>query len=268
MKLPDMNIGHIHLRRFLHFLPQMRERRFTFDRDCSEYVWRAVYDDLPRDALEENFAYSGENTLFLNGNPSSFTRYVRKFLTQFGHILSSRITAAIHHPNPIRRQASLPWFYCESDERRIYDSLAKRKSTQKSRLISTVYSAKAQRHTMQHRRLQFVRRFIERDHSEIDVWGYGIRDLQNKSVAIGSCKYHLTKEKYSYKACLSAIIEARQWVLKDYVTFPQFACIIGQRHNSSSEPLHFPTTLLGRRALRKKHALRSAIDACTSSRLP
>jgi len=197
VKMPDLNIGDSYLRRFPGFEPTLGACRFIFDRDCREYDWLAVYDDLPRDTPEEILACPRENTLLLTGEPSSITRYGKRFLAQFGHILTSQEPSAIEHPNLIRRQAGLFWYYAGSDKRGTYDELSAANPPEKTHGISCVCSTKAMRHTMHYQRFTFVQRLMHQDLPEIEVWGYGIRDLQNKADAIDPYRYHLAIENHS-----------------------------------------------------------------------
>lgn len=197
IKLPDGNIGDTYTRRFPGNEPVIGGCRFIFDRECREYDWLAVYDDLPRDSPEEQLTCPREHTLLLTGEPSSITRYGRRYLAQFGHVLSSQEPGLISHPHLITRQSGLLWFYGGSDERGSLDELTAAKPPEKSRSISCVCSTKAMRHTMHSRRLAFVRRLMDYDLPEIDVWGYGIRELRDKAEAIDPYKYHLAIENHS-----------------------------------------------------------------------
>ena len=197
VKLPDGNIGDTYTRRFPDGEPVLNGCRFIFDRDCRDYDWLAVYDDLPRDTPTEPLACPPEHTLLLTGEPSSITRYGTRFLAQFGHVLTSQEPGRITHPQIIRRQAGLFWYYGGSDARGTFDALAAAAPPEKPRLISCVCSTKAMRHTMHSLRLEFVQRLMQRDLPEIEVWGYGIRDLKNKADAIAPYKYHLAIENHS-----------------------------------------------------------------------
>lgn len=197
VKMPDGNIGDSYLRRFPDSEPTFGACQFIFDRDCRDYDWLAVYDDLPRDTPEEPLACPRENTLLLTGEPSSITRYGKRFLAQFGHVLTSQEPRMIHHPNLIRRQPGLFWFYGGSDDRGTHDALTAATPLAKTRALSCVCSTKAMRHTMHSQRLAFVRRLMEHDLPELDVWGYGIRELINKADAIDPYKYHLAIENHS-----------------------------------------------------------------------
>jgi hypothetical protein len=195
--LPDWNVGNDYLRRFPNREPFWENCDFIFDRDCRDYDWLAVYDDLPRDSPEEILACPRQNTLLLTGEPSSITRYGKRFLAQFGHVLTSQEPHAIHHPRVIRSQPGLLWYYGGPDHRGNYDWLKTAAPPEKTKSISCVCSTKAMGHTLHSQRLAFVRRLMDGDLPEIDVWGYGIRRLDNKADAIDPYKYHLAIENHS-----------------------------------------------------------------------
>lgn len=197
IKLPDLNIGADYLRRFSGSIPEIQGCRFIFDPKCSEYDWLVAYDDLPRNRPAEDLACLRTNTLLLTGEPSSITRYGRRFLAQFGHVLSSQEPGLIRHPRLITRQSGLLWYFGGSDARGSHDALVAATPPEKTRAISCVCSTKAMRHTMHSSRLTFVRGLMDRDLPEIDVWGYGIRELQDKADAIDPYKYHLAIENHA-----------------------------------------------------------------------
>lgn len=196
IRLPDGNIGTDYLRRFPNREPIWGNCQFIFDPDCREYDWLVVYDDLPRDRKSEELACPPENTLLLTGEPSSITYYGKSFLKQFGHVITSQEPKALKHPNAIRRQAGLLWFYGGSDERGVYDSLAAANPPQKSKLLSTVCSTKAMRHTLHSLRLNFTKQLMA-VMPELDVFGYGMGKLDNKADAIDPYRYHLVIENHS-----------------------------------------------------------------------
>lgn len=194
--LPDANIGADYLRRFPNREPIWGKCQFIFDPDCSEYDWLVVYDDLPRNRNSEELACPPQNTLLLTGEPSSITYYGKSFLKQFGQVLTSQEPRALKHPNAIRRQAGLLWYYGGSDKRGTFDSLAAARPPQKHRMLSTVCSTKAMRHTLHSLRLHFTKRLIE-ELPELDVFGYGMGYLNNKADAIDPYRYHLVIENHS-----------------------------------------------------------------------
>ena len=195
VRLPDRNIGNDYLRRFPNQVPSWGNCDFIFDPDCREYDWLVVYDDLSRDCPVEVLRCSQENTLLLTGEPSSITRYGKRYLNQFGHVLSSQEPWAIQHPHIIRRQAGLLWYYGGSDQRGTYDSLKLTSPPAKTKLISSVCSTKAMKHTLHSLRLDFTKRLMA-DIPSLDVFGYGMGKLENKADAIDPYRYHLVIENH------------------------------------------------------------------------
>ncbi len=196
VNLPDKNVGRDYLRRFPGNIPSWGDCDFIFDPACREYDWLVVYDDLPRQHSPEPLACPRANTLLLTGEPSSITHYGDAFLRQFGHVLTSQEPWAIARQGVIRRQAGLLWYYGGPDGRGSYDALAKAPPPEKTKLISTVCSIKAMRHTLHSRRLDFTKRLMA-DMPELDVFGYGMGHLDNKADAIDPYRYHLAIENHS-----------------------------------------------------------------------
>jgi hypothetical protein len=194
--LPDGNVGTDYLRRFPNREPVWGNCHFLFDRDCREYDWLVVYDDLPRDSPAEPLACPRANTLLITGEPSSITHYGKRFLAQFGHVLTGQEPWALAHPGVIRRQPGLLWYYGGSDHRGTYDSLIHAPPPEKTKTISTVCSTKAMRHTLHSQRLAFTKRLMK-DLPELDVFGYGMGHLDNKADAIDPYRYHLVIENHS-----------------------------------------------------------------------
>jgi hypothetical protein len=195
-RLPDRNVGDDLLRRFPNREPVLGNCRFIFDRECVDYDWLVIYDDLPRNYPIQKLACPRKNTLLITGEPSSITYFSKSFLKQFGHVLTSQEPWALKHTSVIRRQAGLYWHYGGSDERGTYDSLVNTPPPLKTKLISSVCSTKAMRHTLHSQRLAFTRRLMA-DLPELEVFGYGMAELENKADAIDPYKYHLVIENHS-----------------------------------------------------------------------
>jgi hypothetical protein len=194
--LPDLNIGSNFLRRFPKGQPIWGRCEFIFDQEARDYDWLVVYDDLSRSTPIEPLSCPQNHTLLLTGEPSSITVYGRAFLRQFGHVLTSQEPEALQHPNAIRRQAGLLWYYGGSGPHGSYDSLIAAKLPTKSKDISSVCSTKAMSHTLHARRLKFTQRLM-RDMPELAVFGYGMNSLKDKADALDPYKYHLVIENHS-----------------------------------------------------------------------
>ncbi len=66
----------------------------------------------------------------------------------------------------------------------------------KTKMLSTICSAKQHTHTMHKMRYDLTRYLADRL-PELDWFGHGIREIDNKTVAMDDYKYHLCVEKPS-----------------------------------------------------------------------
>jgi len=182
------------------FMPHGESRigdvEFVFRKDCAEYDWLVVYDDLPSSDKErfphwnETLACPREKTIFITAEPSTIKVYGKKFLEQFGHVLTSQEPWAIDHPHTVRSQCGLIWFYGKP-----FSEAARYFPEDKSLEISTVCSSKKQRHTLHSLRYHFT------DHlkvaiPELEVFGHGHRFIESKVEALDPFKYHLAIENH------------------------------------------------------------------------
>ena len=175
---------------------------FVLDRDCRDYDWLVVYDDLPSVAgerhtlWEEELACARANTLLITTEPSTIKVYGADFLRQFGWVLTSQEPWAVgHHPGAIYCQPGLVWFYADSDPRGTYDTIRNHIPLEKSGEISAVCSTKQQRHTLHRRRYDFVMGLKQRI-PEMELFGRGIRYVADKADALDPFKYHVAIENF------------------------------------------------------------------------
>jgi len=196
IRLPDGNLGADFLRRFPGRVPSFGRCDFLFDPTARDYDWLVVYDDLRRDHPHEALACPPGHTLLLTGEPSSITVYGRAFLRQFGHVLTSQEPWALKHPGIIRHQAGLLWYYGGTHDRGAFDTLVAARPPEKTKILSTVCSNKAMKHTLHSLRLDFTRR-LKADLPALDVFGYGMGKLDDKADALDPYKYHLVIENHS-----------------------------------------------------------------------
>ena len=175
---------------------------FTFDRHCRDYDWLVVWDDLPSVSGErhtlwvEPLACPRNNTLLVTTEPSTVKVYGSGFLRQFGHVLTSQEPSAIgRHPGAIYSQTSYVWFYAASHPRGSYDSIKAHVPLNKTGEISAVCSTKQQRHTLHHRRYKFVME-LKALVPEMELFGRGIRFVEDKADALDPFKYHVAIENF------------------------------------------------------------------------
>lgn len=175
---------------------------FIFDRYERDYDWLVVWDDLPSVAgerhtlWEEPLACPLERTLLVTTEPSSIKVYGSGFLRQFGHVLTSQERWAVgHHPGAIYSQTSYVWFYANTLPRANYGYIRDHIPLNKTSEISAVCSTKQQRHTLHHRRYEFVMELKSRI-PKMELFGRGVRFVEDKADALDSFKYHVAIENF------------------------------------------------------------------------
>jgi hypothetical protein len=189
------------LKQFPNHVPSWGACDFIFDQHCHDYDWLLVYDDLPR-SRDERFPNWAEqlpslraNSLLITAEPSIIKNYGRSFVNQFGWVLSSQEPWAIKHPQVILSQTGYVWFYGSSGARGSYDALSRQAPPLKALPISTVCSIKQMRHTLHHARYQFTRDLKARLPA-LDVFGQGVRPIDDKADALDPYKLHLAIENH------------------------------------------------------------------------
>jgi len=192
----EKDVSEAWLRFFPAHAPSLGRCRFIFDRDCREYDWLVVYDDLPsvngeRFTLwEETLACPRARTLLITTEPSVIKVYGKGFLRQFGWVLTSQEPWAIRHPEAIYSQTGLIWFYDGE-----YDDVLHRPPSAKTATIATVCSSKQQKHTLHHARYEFTRK-LKSILPELDIFGHGVRFIQSKNEALDPYYYHVAIENH------------------------------------------------------------------------
>lgn len=182
--------------------PRWGRCRFLFDRGARDYDWLLVYDDIPPDAGQnrntacEALVCPASNTLLVTTEPSSIKTYGIAFTGQFGAVITSQESWALPHPQRIYTQPALHWFYgVGSRHITPFDEIESASHAPKSRAIAMVFSPKRQRHTLHHRRFQFMHRLMELL-PEMEVYGRGARPLDDKAEAVDAYRYHVAVENY------------------------------------------------------------------------
>jgi Glycosyltransferase family 10 (fucosyltransferase) C-term len=202
VKLTGRTDARTWLRQFPHGKPVWGACEYTFDADAGAYDWLVVYDDLPPVAGErfsarvESLACPRQHTLLVTTEPSSIKTYGSAYTSQFGHVLTSQPERALPHPGRIWSQPALQWFYGLGKQHAIgYDELLSTPPWEKHRLLSTVCSNKQQTHTLHDRRYRFTEALKERLPG-LDVYGHGVRDMDDKAESLHDYRYHVAVENH------------------------------------------------------------------------
>lgn len=190
------------LKCFPHNQPHWANCDFIFDRDCRDYDWLVVYDDLPSLAGErhplwiEDLACPPEHTLLLLTEPSAVKTYGTHYLRQYRWVLSTHeLWATRRHPGLIHEQPALYWFYADSSPRGDYDTLVRHVPLAKTHNLSTVCSSKRQGHTLHRKRYDFTQ-LLKSRLPELEIYGHGVRPLADKADALDPFRYHVAIENY------------------------------------------------------------------------
>ncbi len=169
---------------------------FTADEACRDYDWALVYDDFPRHCVgsieheREPLACPQENTILVTCEPPTIKLYTRPYVSQFGYVLSTHLPRYLVHPHRVHAPGCLLWIAGYSME----EALAM-PEYEKTRVLSTVCSAKQQSHTMHQTRYEATR-YLAEHLPEMDWYGRGVRELANKCDALSPYRYHLAAENY------------------------------------------------------------------------
>jgi hypothetical protein len=182
--------------------PHYRGCTFLFDLDEPHYDWLVVYDDLPPKAGERfssrriDLDCPRAHTMLITMEPSSIKLYGSAFLKQFGYVLSSQEPQFIRHPGHIFAQAGLRWYYGLGREKLLtYDEMANHPPLDKTKILSTICSDKRQRHTLHNLRSDFTDS-IAKLIPELEIFGHGVRDMDDKAEALRDFRYHIAIENH------------------------------------------------------------------------
>lgn len=178
--------------------------RFSFDPADRHYDWLVVYDDLPahhgeaRKNRHEKLSCPASRTMLTTSEPSSIKHYGKGYIRQFGCVITSQEEWALPHKNRVFSQAGLHWFYGLGKKHiRSLDEMLTHPPMEKSRDVSMMFTPKRMRHTLHHRRFNFLRELMQ-IMPEIDVFGRGAHPLpdNDKAGALDSYRYHVAIENY------------------------------------------------------------------------
>lgn len=167
-----------------------------------------------------------ENIILITVEPPSLVRFKPNFLKQFNTVITCHRN--LDHPNVLHMELGLPWHIglikempknnhqnIRRNRRRKrrgsrrqnipgkfkiakdYDQLLAHKEYKKTKLMSVITSNK--RFSQGHRnRINFVRALSNHFGDQLDIFGSGIRSINDKWDAIADYKYHITIENSNY----------------------------------------------------------------------
>lgn len=180
---------------------QIGRCQFTFDAEANDYDALVVYEDLPprnretRILRSEALACAKKNTLLVTTEPASIRIDGPHYLRQFGHVWTAKHPSLVRHPHQIRETPPLRFFYGRNLEDGPHRSLNAAAPT-KNKTLSGMSSTKAMSHTVHAKRLEFMRALKNRLGDRFDLFGRGIRPVNDKAEAMDAYKYHVAIENH------------------------------------------------------------------------
>ena len=162
-----------------------------------DYDWLVVYDDLPPSGTErltlnvEDLPCPQENTVLLTYEPSSVKFYGEDYVDQYGMVLTSHEAQALPHRNRRPMPPVGVWYYGGLEQAQAHEV-----PPAKSGSVSVFGSAKAQNHTLHHRRNEFLAAMSEGLGNKVDVFGKGYRFVEHKAEGIDDYRYHIAVENH------------------------------------------------------------------------
>ena len=158
--------------------------------------WLVVYEAWSAETLQTHIPL--ERRILVCAEPRSFHKYQKKYLAQFGHVITTQ--RGTGHPGVLYQQPAISWFVGvsfgapgEPNEfpLRFEDFIAG--NPPKTKLCSVVCSNKTV--TKGHRqRLAFVERLQREFGSKIDVFGRGFNEIRDKDEALAAYRFHIAIE--------------------------------------------------------------------------
>ena len=153
-----------------------------------------VYDDVAEEQLVE---CKPGGRILVTAEPPEVRQYDRDFLAQFDCVVA--VDRNIQHPNPIFSQQALSWmvgwrfFQTEQGAIKDYDFFRSYDFSTKPNLIAMVASKKTitQGHARRYRFAQALKDYFG---DRMDLFGLGIREIDDKWDALATYRYTLSIE--------------------------------------------------------------------------
>lgn len=174
---------------------------FTFDADVSDYDFLVAYEDLPpligskRIDRRETLACAPVNTLLLTTEPSSIRIDGPHYLRQFGHVWTAKHPQLVCHPRQIRETPPLRFFYGRNMAGSAHLDIPDH-APEKTADLSAMSSTKAMAHTVHAQRLAFMLALKERMGDDLQLFGRGLRPVDDKAEAMAPYRYHIAVENH------------------------------------------------------------------------
>ena len=177
-------LTHLREKLFIKQLPDFFQKEgIIFKINSSEdRLWDfvVVYEDID---IEQTISFKKGGLLFFSGEPPFVKVYSRDFLHQFNHIISSHSNKR-NTPFYHKTQQSLPWYFGYGFKEKTinysYEQLEKMVAFPKTKKISFITSDRE--YLPGHAsRLNLLKEIQKRYNKEIDFFGKGIKEIDDKA---------------------------------------------------------------------------------------
>lgn len=174
---------------------------FIFDVDESDYDVLVAYEDLPpligskRIDRRETLSCAPINTMLLTTEPSSIRIDGPHYLRQFGHVWTAKHPDLVRHPRQIRETPPLRFFYGRNMAGGAHLDIPDQ-APEKTADLSAMSSTKAMAHTVHAQRLAFMLALKERMGNDLQLFGRGLRPVDDKAEAMAPYRYHVAVENH------------------------------------------------------------------------
>jgi hypothetical protein len=168
--------------------------RFIFNENDQSYDYLVAFDDLHAPI---KLKCPVENTIHIATEPPTVCHYNLDFLKQFSTIITQDVT--IDHPGRIFHQPGLTWFIGWQPHKGAaaasmsFEQLEQLFDTPKTKLISVIASNKS--FTTDHaKRLDFALKLKEHFGNQIDFYGRGFVEMEDKIDALRDYRFNVVLE--------------------------------------------------------------------------
>lgn len=160
------------------------------EQDCDFWIIFSKYKLKPQTCI-----CPPENVILITWEPFAVEQFSKAFVKQFGKVITCQ--REITHHNVSYDLCGQPWFVNKS-----YDELLAMEPVKKNKSISLITSNKTE--TQGHkRRLEFAYKLKAHFGNDLDLYGRGINDFNDKWDVLAPYKYSITIENNYYKDYLT-----------------------------------------------------------------
>jgi len=175
-------------KRYLNLTPngkgKFKNCQFFFNELIRDYDYIVVLEQLKK---RLDISISSDRLIFIAGEGSSIKKYKKKFLDQFGHVITCQ--TRIKHNSKLIRSPGHSWFFTK----KTYDELLNTTKIEKTKSLSIIVSNKTM--TKGHRnRLLFCLKLKKRLGNRVDLFGRGFKEFDDKWDMIAPYKYSVAIE--------------------------------------------------------------------------